>query len=113
MSTQKLLKKFEKIYNETYNNILRYVVCKCNNLNDVDDIIQETYLELYRILKHEREILNYESYLITIAKNKIIKYVNLNKKINTISIFQENNQKEVTIDFDSRYRYRVRFYFKR
>ena len=43
MSTQKSLKEFEQIYNDTYDNVLKYVICKSNNLNDVDDIIQETY----------------------------------------------------------------------
>ena len=51
MSTRKTLKLFEQIYNETYNNTFRYVICKCNNLNNIDDILQDTYLEFYRILK--------------------------------------------------------------
>lgn len=114
MSTQKLLKKFEKIYDETYNNILRYIICKCNNLDDVDDIIQETYLELYKVLKDKKKILNYESYIITIAKNKIIRNSEINKKINKISIFQENDdKKEYSINIESRYRYRIRVYKKR
>ena len=73
MSTQKALRKFEKIYNNTYNNVRKYIICKCYNLNDVDDIIQETYMELYKKLKEKKEISNYQSYLITIAKNKINK----------------------------------------
>ncbi len=107
MSRKKLLKEFEKIYNQTYNNILKYIICKCNNLNNVDDIIQETYLELYRTLKKKKEISNYESYLIVIAKNKIIKFFNLDKKNNTISIFQDD---DITVDLDSRNRYRNRIY---
>ena len=54
MSTRKSLKLFEQIYNETYNNTLKYIVCKCNNLNDIDDIIQDTYLEFFRVLKVEK-----------------------------------------------------------
>ena len=113
MSTQKFLKKFEKIYNETYNNTLKYVICKCNDLDDVDDIIQETYLELYRVIKDRKAILNYQAYIITIAKNKMIKYFKSNKKVTTISIFQESNDEAFTIDLDSRYKYRVRLYYKR
>lgn len=113
MSTQKLLRKFEKIYNKTYNNIRKYIICKCYNLNDVDDIIQETYMELYKKLKEKKEIINYQSYLITIAKNKIINYFDANKKINTISIFQESNDKEFTIDLNARHRYRIRIYTER
>ena len=113
MSTQKLLKKFQQIYDETYNNTLRYIVCTCNNINYADDIIQETYLELYRSLKNKKKIIDYKSYIITIAKNKIIKNFNSNKRLNTISIFQEKDEEEFTIDLDSRYRYGIRIYNKR
>ena len=51
MSTQKILKEFEIIYKNTYNKILKYVICKCSNLDDVNDIIQETYIEFYKKLK--------------------------------------------------------------
>lgn len=101
MNTQKLLKKFEKIYQDTYRHTLKYIVCKCNNLNDVDDILQETYLELFKVIQEKRKIENYQSYIIVIAKNKIIKYFELHKKINTISIFQENDNEEYTIDLDA------------
>lgn len=113
MSTQKSLKIFEQIYNETYNNTLKYTICRCSNLNDVDDIMQETYLEFYRALKSEKEILDNQAYLITIAKNKIIKYFKLNKKTSTISIFQERDKEDYIIDLDSRYRSRIRIYNKR
>lgn len=102
MSTHKLLKKFEKIYHETYAYTLKYIICKCNALNDVDDIIQETYIELYKVIQNNRKIDNYQSYIITIAKNKIIKYYGFNKKIDTISIFQEKDDKSYTIDLDAR-----------
>ena len=107
------LKKFDKIYDETYSDTLKYILCKCSNLNDIDDIIQETYLELYKVLKDQKEILNYKSYILAIARNKIIKYFDSNKKLNTVSIFQEDDEEEYTIDLDSRYRYRVRLYYKR
>ena len=84
MSTRKTLRIFEKIYNETYNNTLKYIICRCSNLSDVDDIIQETYLEFYRVLKEKREILDKQAYIITIAKNKIIKYFKSNEKIDIV-----------------------------
>lgn len=43
MSTQISLENFEEIYNETYNKTLKYIVCKCFNLEDVNDLIQDTY----------------------------------------------------------------------
>lgn len=103
MSTQRYLKNFEQIYKETYHTTLKFIICKCNSFDDVDDIIQETYLELYKVLKDKKEILDKQAYIITIAKNKLIKYSKSNEKIKTISIYQEYNDEEFTIDLDSRH----------
>ena len=35
MFEQKNLNLFEKIYNDTYNSLLKYVICKCSNVNDI------------------------------------------------------------------------------
>lgn len=37
------LNKFNEIYSNTYKNTLRYVLLHCNNLDDVSDIVQDTY----------------------------------------------------------------------
>ncbi len=103
MSTRKVLKLFEKIYNETYKEVLKFVICKCNNLNDVDDILQETYLEVFKILETKKEVFedNKFAYIITIAKNKIIKNYNSNGKVKLISMFQVKDDEEYTLDIDS------------
>ena len=111
MSTRKSLKLFEQIYNETYNNTLKYIVCKCNNLNDIDDIIQDTYLEFFRVLKNGKKINDKKAYIITIAKNKIIEYYKTNEKLKTFSIFQNKDEEENIIDLDSRHKFRTRFYY--
>ena len=43
--------EFEKIYKDTYDYLLKFIVIKCYNINDVNDIIQDTYIELYKIIK--------------------------------------------------------------
>ena len=113
MSTKKALRKFEEIYNNTYNNVRKYIICKCYNLNDVDDIIQETYLQFYKALINGKEILDKQAYIIAIVNNKIKEHFKLNDKIKTISVFQESNDEEFKIDLDARHRFRIRFYNKR
>ena len=102
MSTQKILKEFEIIDKNTYNKILKYVICKCSNLDDVNDIIQETYIEFYKKLKENKKIQDKQAFIIGIAKNKIMKYINQKGKIKTISIFQEKENEEKVVDIDSR-----------
>lgn len=93
MITKVNLKQFDEIYNKTYNQTLKYIICKCSNIEDVNDIIQETYLELYKTIKNKKEIDDFDKYIIGIAKNKIKKHYNLLYKIKTISLFtsKENN----------------------
>lgn len=95
MTSQSNLKKFNNIYEETYSDVLKYVIIKCHNINDANDIIQDTYLEFWKILnKKNIEESNIKSFLIGIAINKIKKHYTLIDRIRTISIF---NDTEISI----------------
>ena len=41
------LNEFNEVYDKTYDAVVKYVVCKCNNIDDVNDIIQDIYIALY------------------------------------------------------------------
>ena len=64
---------FEEIYEKTYSRVLKFIIIKCNNLDDVNDILQDTYLELLKILKKNKKINvnNIENYILGIANNII------------------------------------------
>ena len=99
MASETYLSKFNNIYDKTYLDLLKYVIIKCHNINDANDIIQETYLELWNII-NKKELLNdnIKSYLIGIANNKIKKHYTLLQKIKTISIFEKNDKDIKLID---------------
>lgn len=61
-----------EIYEETYNDVFRYIVSKCKNIDDVQDLIQNTYLNFYKIMK-KKEIKEPKKYIITIARNEVYK----------------------------------------
>ena len=73
MGTHITKETFEFLYNNTYKSILKYTICHCRNLDDVNDIIQDIYTELYQTIVNKKHINqdNAESYIIGIAKNKI------------------------------------------
>lgn len=98
MINQLNLKIFEDIYDKTYNNVLKYVVCECANISDVNDILQEIYLELYKKIDMIDEIENIEAYLRGIARNKIKKYYSLLYKIKNLSLNRENKREEEFMD---------------
>lgn len=103
MSTQITKEQFELIYNETYNKTLKYIICKCNKLEDVNDIIQDTYVELYKNLKRKNklEIEKIDDYIIGITKNILKKYYK-NKKQNLYMLKNEINEELTCLkdDFD-------------
>ena len=96
MSTQISLEKFEEIYNKTYKTTLKYIVLHCSNLEDVNDIIQDTYVELYNNIKRKKQIIleNEQGFIIGIANHIIKKYYRkIYKNKNDISILKENVEK--------------------
>ncbi len=95
MINQKNLKIFNKIYDKTYNEVVKFMVCKCSNMDDVNDIVQEVYLSLYKKLAKLEKIENINSYILGIIKNKINKYYGFLYKFKTLSL----NRKKDTDEF--------------
>ena len=83
----------DKIYKETYSKVLKFAVIKCRNLDDVNDIIQDTYLELLKLLKKKKmlEVENIESYVLGIANNILKRYYHKKKKDNIVYCYQDDS----------------------
>lgn len=104
MNIQAKLKIFNEIYETTYKNTLKYVLLHCNNLDDVKDLVQDTYLDFYKFLnkKDVSRIENIDKYIIGISKNVLKKYYySKDKKNNIISLYQkEDNEIEINSNVD-------------
>ncbi len=98
MIDQISLEKFNEIYDKTYNNVLKFVVCKCSNMNDVNDIVQEIYIELYKKLMKANDIQNIDSYILGIAKNKINKHYGLLYKFKMLSLNSHDVKEQEIIE---------------
>ena len=80
---------FNKLKYSQFSFIKCFIIIKTSNINEVNDIIQETYLELWNILK--RRVLreeNLNSFMIGIANNKI-------KKLDLCQVFRHIFLKDV------------------
>lgn len=91
---------FEQIYQETYNRVLRFIVIKCNNIDDVNDIIQDSYIEFLKILKKKKllKIDNINNYIVGVANNIIKRHYH--KKKNSVVTFFKDEEIEIKDDFD-------------
>ncbi len=99
MASQVNLEKFNDIYDKTYSDVMKYVIVKCHNINDANDIIQDVYFELWKIL-NKKEVFdtNIKSFLIGIAINKIKKHYSIVQRFKTISFFDEHSNDIELID---------------
>ena len=99
MTGQNNLNIFNKMYDETYYDILKHIIIKCHNVNDANDILQETYYEFWKILNNKKiEDKNIKSFIINIANNKLKKHYTFLKRIKTISLFSKVNNDIEMID---------------
>lgn len=77
---------FNEIYDRTHQKILIYITGKCHKVEDISDIFQDTYMELFLVLQKKdwAEIQNEEAFLIKIAKSKIYRHYTLMEKIRNL-----------------------------
>ena len=88
MNENNTIVKFNKIYNDTYQDIVKYVVCSCKKIDDVSDIVQNIYLEVLK--KINKKEIN-KNYLMGIAKHKIKDYYRFRYRKKEISIDKEDD----------------------
>ncbi len=99
MTSQENLDEFNKVYDETYTDVLNFIIIKCHNINDANDILQETYLEFWKKLAYQQiDKEKYKSYLLGIATNKIKKHYTLISKLKELSIFNKTEDNLEIVD---------------
>lgn len=86
---QETLNKFNDIYSSTYDSVLKFVILKCSKLEDVEDIVQNVYLEVYKIIKNDEHLDLNVSYILGIARNKVKDYYRFSYKNKILSFFSE------------------------
>ncbi len=85
MDTQMIDRAFNEIYDATYSKTAAYLTARCRQLSDVEDLLQETYLAVYRILAAQGHsaLENPEAYVISVAKTKTIDWYRKTKADDT------------------------------
>jgi RNA polymerase sigma-70 factor (ECF subfamily) len=88
-----------EIYEDTYDDVLKYVISKCrsgdNIANDIADLMQNIYLSFYKVLKSNRPIQEPKKYLITIARNEVFKHYGILKMAKSyIPVFSYANEED-------------------
>lgn len=100
MIDQSNVERFNEIYKNTYHSTMRFIICKCPNINDANDILQETYLEVYKLLiKKDITNINLEIYVIKIASYKIKKHYSLLQRLRYTNLISKCSNENNVIDY--------------
>ena len=78
--------RFNEIYNSTYKAVLAYITAKCQVTADINDIFQNTYMELYQVLcrRGVAYITDEKGLVFRIAKRKLARHYSIIKRMRTI-----------------------------
>ena len=71
MDKVKINQSFEQIYDRTYTDIYKYILLKVSPKETAEDILQNTYLELYRKMLSGETIFRPKHFLLTVAKRRL------------------------------------------
>lgn len=72
---------FAEIYEETKSAVYRYIASKCRSIEDIDDIFQDAYIEIYKSVGRTKDkIENKEAFAVAVTKRCISKYYSALRK---------------------------------
>ena len=105
MSNPNIASRFDEIYNSTNKAVLAFITSKCGNSADINDIFQDTYMELYKILikRGANYITNEKALIFRIAKRKIAQHYSLLERLRifvSMTVTNENGEEAELSDFD-------------
>jgi len=78
--------RFNEIYNSTYKAVLAYITAKCEFTADINDIFQNTYMELYQVLcrRGVAYVTDEKGLVFRIAKRKLARHYSILKRMQNI-----------------------------
>ncbi|MDD4124961.1 MAG: sigma-70 family RNA polymerase sigma factor [Eubacteriales bacterium] len=86
---------FNKIYDESYIFILKYVSARTRTADDAADIVQETYLELYKVICKKDDYINDpNAFVMNIAKKKLFRHYSLVEKLKSIIPLHKSDEND-------------------
>ncbi len=103
MIDQETLKTFDNLYYESYNEVLKYVICNCSNIEDTKDIVQNVYLEVIKKIKKGTLQEITKQYIMGITKNKVKDYYRFSYKHKLLLLTNRedvNLLEQIPIDYD-------------
>ena len=90
---------FNTVYEDTVKSLTRFVVSKCGNILDSEDILQNIYARFYQriVKKGYDDIENAEAFLISIAKFECKSYYSAQKRHSVTDSFSDYTDEQMVM----------------
>ncbi len=90
---------FNRVYDQTVSSVTRFVISKCGNILDAEDILQNIYARFYQriVKKGYEDIESPEAFLINIAKFECKSYYGVKKKHSTTDSFSDYSDEQMVM----------------
>ena len=97
-----IISRFNEMYDSTNKYILKFITAKCGNPSDINDIFQETYMELYQLMSKRGVdyITNEKALVLRIAKQKIARHYSLLKRLQMFVSMTVKNEENENIEME-------------
>lgn len=92
---------FHDLYEKTYADVSKYVICNCTHINDIEDLLQNIYLEVFKLVKNNKDINSF--YIMGITKHKVKDYYRFKYKEKLIKLITKDKEdfyENIPSDFD-------------
>ena len=96
-------KLFEAVYGNTKKTVYDHIAAKCFSLSNIDDIFQNTYVEVFKALERLSEPPpNEEAFVMLIANRQLAKYYSAVRRLKEriVSISERSRPEEPVDSFD-------------
>jgi len=95
-----IVSQFNEIYDSTNKYILVFITAKCGNPADINDIFQETYMELYQLMtkRGAAYVTNEKALVLKIAKQKLARHYSVLKRLQMFVPISAKNEDNEEVD---------------
>lgn len=92
-------KRFREIYDSTLKQVAGYLYARCRQEADLEDLLQETYLQLFQVIEKEDSdyIKSPIAFAIHIAKQQLYKYYKFRSRADIVSIHYEDGNERTNV----------------
>ena len=103
MSNLNTASRFDEIYDSTRKDVLAFITARSGRTADINDIFQDTYVELYKILVNRgADYVTHEKALVMrIAKRKIAKHYSLLERLKIFVSMNFVNEDDEEVDLSA------------